>query len=427
MQHSEELKSQKILVVDGSRVVRASLVRCVSKNHNVCEAYDGETAWQSVVLDSSIIAVISGLGIASEEGSYLLERIRSNRLARINSLPFYLLASDNLSSNERERAKRLGVTAFIPKKAPAATVDQLFAPPATMLKEIDIAAADKESDISPGGESDIDMVGKETDVGRDSTVGLGDLKARMERLDSLGAPIPAKAMPLLNVPPEVEQRHGDGRLKRCLEQHLKKEAEAQPTASALIFGIDDYALLCERFGQRIADKVVDKFSRLLRSKIGPQESLLPLADGRIGIAGNIGRDQCTVFARRVCKALASATLTVGGKQIQATVSAGIAAMPQDGSGLSAEELFYLALSRLDAAMAAGGNRMVYASDGGRNLRQGEFIARLASLLTTSSPEAEMPCKSWLRSICMACQDARPEGQPAPCEVDAPGGSAGMAR
>ena len=426
MQHSEELKSQKILVVDGSRVVRASLVRCVSKNHNVCEAYDGETAWQSVVLDSSIIAVISGLGIASEEGSYLLERIRSNRLARINSLPFYLLASDNLSSNERERAKRLGVTAFIPKKAPAATMEQLFAPPDMADKETDIETAGRESDIAMGSESDIDMVGKETDVGRDSTVGLGDLRARMERVDSLGMPT-HPAMPVASMDPEIEQRYGDGPLKRCLGQHLKKEAEAQPTASALIFGIDDYASLCERFGQRVADKVVDKFFRLLRSKIGPQESLLPLADGRIGIAGNIGRDQCTVFARRVCKALASATLTVGGKQIQATVSAGIAAMPQDGSGLSAEELFYLALSRLDAAMAAGGNRMVYASDGGRNLRQGEFIARLASLLTTSSPEAEMPCKSWLRSICMACQDARPEGQPAPCEVDAPGGSAGMAR
>ncbi|MDR1995856.1 diguanylate cyclase domain-containing protein [Azonexus sp.] len=407
MQRSEKLKPQKILVVDGSRVVRASLVRCVSKSHDVCEAHDGESAWQSVVLDTSIIAVISGLGVASEDGSDLVERIRTNRLARINGLPFYLLASDNLSDNERERAKRLGVTALIPKKAPAATLAELFAPPDTV-----------------GKETDIGTVGKETDVGRDSTVGFGDLRARLERLDSLGASIPAKVIPVVGPDHEAGQRPSDGRLKRCLEQHLKKEAESHPTASALIFGIDDYASLCERFGQRIADKVVDKFSRLLRGKIGAQESLLPLADGRIGIAGNIGREQCAIFARRVCKALSAATLSVGGKQIKATVSAGIAAMPQDGSGLSAEELFYLALSRLDAAMAAGGNRIVYAHDGGRNLRQGEFIARLATLLTTSSPEAEMPCKSWLRSICVACHDARPEGEPAPCEVDVPNGSAG---
>ncbi len=407
MQRSEKLKSQKILVVDSSRVVRASLVRCVSKSHSVCEAHDGESAWQNVVLDTSIIAVISGLGVASEEGSDLIERIRTNRLARINGLPFYLLTSDNLSSNERERAKRLGVTAFIPKKAPAATLAELFAPPDTVDKDTDTGT-----------------VGKETDVGRDSTVGLDDLRLRLDRLDSLGASTPAKAG---GTDRELGQRPSDGRLKRCLEQHLKKEANGHPTASALIFGIDGYASLCERFGQRIADKVVDKFSRLLRGKIGAQESLLPLADGRIGIAGNIGREQCAVFARRVCKALSAATLSVGGKQIKATVSAGIAAMPQDGSGLSAEELFYLALSRLDAAMVAGGNRIVYAHDGGRNLRQGEFIARLASLLTASSPEAEMPCKSWLRSICMACHNTRPEGQPAPCEVDEPSGSNGTTR
>ncbi|MDR0775483.1 MAG: diguanylate cyclase [Azonexus sp.] len=400
MQRSEMLKPQKILVVDGSRVVRASLVRCLSKSHDICEAHDGESAWQSVVLDTSIIAVISGLGAASEEGSDLIERIRTNRLARISGLPLYLLASDNFSDSERERAKRLGVTAFIPKKTLAVTLAELFAPPDAV-----------------GSETDVGTVGKETDIGRDSTVGLDDLRARLDRLDSLGASTPAKAV---GTDHEPGQRPGDGRLKRCLEQHLK--ADGHPTASALIFGVDGYVSLCERFGQRIADKVVDKFSRLLRGKIGAQESLLPLADGRIGIAGNIGREQCAVFARRVCKALAAATLSVGGKQIRATVSAGIAAMPQDGNGLSAEELFYLALSRLDAAMAAGGNRIVYAHDGGRNLRQGEFIARLASLLTTSSPEAEMPCKSWLRSICMACHDARPEGQPAPCEVDVPNGS-----
>ncbi|MCL2636233.1 MAG: response regulator, partial [Betaproteobacteria bacterium] len=223
MQRSEKPKSPKILIVDGSRVVRASLVRCVNKSHDVCEAHDSGSAWQSVVLDTSIIAVISGLGVASEDGLDLIERIRTNRLARINSLPFYLLASDNLSDNECERAKRLGVTAFIPKKAPAATLAELFSPP--------------------------DTVGKETDVGRDSTVGLGDLRARIERLDSLGASTPAKSV---GADQEIGQRPSDGRLKRCLGQHLKKDTDGRPTACALIFGVDDYALLCERFGQRIA-------------------------------------------------------------------------------------------------------------------------------------------------------------------------------
>ncbi|MCL2345778.1 MAG: hypothetical protein FWC58_08000, partial [Desulfobulbus sp.] len=188
MQGSEKIKSQKILVVDGSRVVRASLARCVSQSHEVCEARDGGSAWQSVVLDASIVAVISGLGVASEDGADLLEHIRSNRLDRIRNLPFYLLASDNLSNNERERAKRLGVTAFIPKKAPAATLAELLTPK--------------------------DTVGEETDIGRDSAVGLGDFGARMEGMASLGASAPAKPVPAADMGREAGPRPGDDRLKR---------------------------------------------------------------------------------------------------------------------------------------------------------------------------------------------------------------------
>jgi GGDEF domain-containing protein len=226
-------------------------------------------------------------------------------------------------------------------------------------------------------------------------------------------------VPEVSIGHEIGRQLDDGRLKHRPEQRQQKEI-AHPAASVLIFGFDDYPGLCKRFNQRIANKVVEKFFGLLRSKVRVQESLLPLADGRIGIAlDNVDREQCAVFARRVCKALATATLSVGGQQVKATVSAGIAAIPRDGEGLSAEGLFYLALSRLDAAVAAGGNRIIDADSEGRNLRQGEFIARLASLLTASAQEAEMPCKNWLRSICVACHDARPEGQPTPC------GSTGM--
>ncbi len=388
MHRDDMLKTQKILVVDGSRVVRASLARCVSKSHGVCEAHDGESAWHSLVLDASIVAVIAGAAVVNQDGSSLLERVRTNRLPRISHLPFYMLVSDTLPESERQRAQQQGVTAFIPKKAPAATLAELLGPCQAPL-------------------------GSETEVGRDSSVGLDDFGARMERLTGLGVAPSAPAMPA--AADEGGAPAKGKRQKHCLENDLRQVAASQPAASVLIFGIDGYASLCECFGRRMADKVVDKFSRLLRSKIRAQESLLPLAEGRVGIAlGGIDRQQCTTFARRVCKALAAATLSVGGERIKATVSAGVAATPEDGNGLSAEELFYLASNRLESAVAAGGNRVVEVSGGGRNLRQGEFIARLASLLTASSPQAEMPCKSWLNSICIACHEARPKGQPTPC-------------
>ncbi|MCL2523429.1 MAG: diguanylate cyclase [Betaproteobacteria bacterium] len=381
MERSDKLKSQKILVVDGSRTVRALLVRCVRKSHSVGEAQDGAAAWHSLVLDASIVAVISGLNIASADGAGLLERIRASRLPRINTLPFYQLASDNLDASEHEHARQLGVTAFIPKKDPAAMLSELLAPPP----------------------ADID-----TDVGRYSTIGLDDLKVRMEHVAGLETAAGGD---------EIEQPPGERELKHCLEQYLNKEA-GSPTASVLIFGIDGYGALCQHFGRRIGEKVVDKLSGLLRSKTNAKESLMLLGDGRIGIASNhIDREQCTTFARRICKALAAATLSVGREQIKVTVSAGIAATQEDGVSISAEELFHLASSRLDAAATAGGNRVVNASDGGQSLRREEFIARLASLLTASPTVGEMPCKNWVNSICAVCRDARPKGQPTPCEIE----------
>lgn len=401
MHGSDMVKSQKILVVDGSRVVRASLARCLRKSHAVCEEQDGESAWQSLVLDPSIVAVISGLGIAGLDGSGLIERIRASRLSRISGLPFYLLASDSLPESERQRARQLGVTAFIPKAAPAATLAQLLDPQRAVASE-DVAMAE---------------------IGLISDIGLGDFDSRMGRLAGLG-PAHATGRPAKAGSDEGERLQAERTARRCLEQRLVKGANS-PMASVLIFGIDGYADLCERFGQRIAERVVNKFSGLLGGKIRAQETVLHLADGRIGIvSSNIEREQCAAFARRVCKALAAATISLGGQQVTATVSAGVAAVPQDGSGLSAEELFYLATSRLEAAAAAGGNQVVQTSVGAKNLRQEEFIARLKDLLTASTPAATMSCKSWLRSICIACRDSRPEGEPSPCSASLSGGLCG---
>ncbi|MDR2188739.1 MAG: diguanylate cyclase [Azonexus sp.] len=332
----EAQKAQKILIVDASRVVRASLSHSVRSHYSVSEADDGEKAWHSLVLDSKIVAVISGLSLTDRDGAGLLEQIRGNRLSRISSLPFYQLASDNLSEAERQHALQLGVTAFIPKTMPAATLGEL-------LEAV-------EKNIAAG-------------VGHSSTIGLDDLGARMKRMAGLGTDIVRPTAGADETEPHAAEQAE-------LVPRLPEEqpgAASGSTACALIFGIDDYGMLRGRFGQRIADKVVIKFSTLLRSKIRAKENLQLLADGRIGITLNrVDREQCVTFARRVCKALAAATISVGGQQIKATVSAGVAAAPQDGGDLSAEALFALALGRLEAAVAAGGNRIFQVGGSGEN-------------------------------------------------------------
>jgi two-component system, cell cycle response regulator len=399
MHASDRVKSQKVLVVDASRVVRASLSRCLAKTHVVCEESDGESAWQSLVLDASIVAVISGLDITGIEGAGLVERMRASKLARINAMPFYQLASESLAENLRQSARRLGVSDFIPKASPAGTLERLFSA-APMVGEV---------------ENGTDIFGMETDVG------LGDLSSRFGRLASLDvAPLIADSL-------SVKGKRGVEKklLERAVQSGVEQPAEGATAlnASVLIFGIDDYAGLCQRLGVKMGEKIVARFSGLLAGKVRSPEDVLHLSDGRVGIvSSHVDREHCTAFARRVCKALAAATIALGDKVVKATASAGVAAVPQDGVALSAEELFYLASSRLEAAHAAGGSRVVNSSvGGGRNLSQAEFIDRLKGLLVTASPVTEMSCKSWLRSICIACRNSRPDGEPPPCSASVASG------
>lgn len=419
MHGSDMTKSQKILVVDASRVVRAMLARCVGKTHAVCEESDGESAWQSLVLDASIVAVISGLDVAGVDGAGLVERMRVSKLARINDMPVFLLASDSFLEADRQRARRLGVTGFIPKASPAEAVFRLLA------GSLHSHAGQKEKAPEPhpdGAEDD----GAAIEIASPTDIGLSDLSSRMGRL--VGLDDAAGSNGKAGTPggdAEYERRLAERTAARCLELRLS-DAPGTPMVSVLIFGIDGYAELCERFGQKTAEKVVGKFSGLLAGKIRAEENVLHLTDGRIGIVStNVDREQCASFAKRVCKALAAATIWLGGKQVKATVSAGVAAVPEDGSALSAEELLYLASSRLDAAFAAGGNQVAFASVvSGNNLRQEEFIDRLKALLTTSSPAVAMSCKSWLRSVCVACRESRPEGEPPPCSASLASGLCG---
>lgn len=395
MNVSEEVKSSKVLVVDGSRVVRASLARCLAKTHLVCEESDGESAWQSLVLDSSIVAVISGLDVLAPDGAGLVERMRASKLARINTMPFYQLASESLADEVRQRALQFGVTGFIPKSSPSRAIERLFGEKAE--------AADADSDA--------DFFSMQTDIA------LGDLSSRFGRLTSLDV------KPLIADSLSVRGKRGEHQSvqARAAQNGIDSAADgaAPGNASVLIFGIDNYAGLCQQFGNAAGEKMVARFSGLLSSKVSAPEDVLRLSDGRIGIvSSHVDRELCTAFARRVCKALAAATITLGGRELKATVSAGVAAIPQDGLALSAEELFYLASSRLEAAHLAGGNRVVFRSvGGGKNLRQTEFIDRLKGLMATASPAAEMSCKSWLRSICIACRNSRPEGEPPPCSAN----------
>jgi CheY-like chemotaxis protein len=111
----------RVLIVDDSRMVRATLIKHIRSHYDYREEGDGEAAWQVVVLDHAIQAIICDLSMPVLDGFGLLARIRNSRLARIRQLPVIMISGDEDEAS-RERAKALGVSDFIMKGAGATEV-----------------------------------------------------------------------------------------------------------------------------------------------------------------------------------------------------------------------------------------------------------------------------------------------------------------
>lgn len=408
--------SQKLLVVDSSRVVRASLAKHLRERFEVLEESGGESAWQSLVLDPSITAVISGLDIATLEGASLIERLRASKLARLNKLPFFLLVSDSFAALAKNRALQLGVSDFILKGTTAKAIKHIF----DCLKEpggVDIAQdAGKASAGKSQSGPDIPE-----DQGQ-SDIGFGDFVSRIDRMVGLTNQVAAKDSSEQPAVIERDDHHPAGaRSEQCLQELLSSTVGSEPVG-VLVFGLDAYDDLKSRYGQAAADKVVMKFSCLLSGKIREEDRIGQLADGRIAIVSpTAGREQCASFAWRVCRALAAAHISVQGQRVETTVSAGLAGKPEDSAAASTEELLRLAMSRLDGAIRAGGNRVVYTSGcGGNNVDQDEFIARLRDLLANVAPDTVLSCKGWVTSVCVACRQSVKAGKTSACPSGAGG-------
>ena len=68
----------RILVVDDSRLARMALASKLRGTYQVHEESDGESAWQKLLVDPSISAVISDLQMPRLDGAGLVQRVRAS-------------------------------------------------------------------------------------------------------------------------------------------------------------------------------------------------------------------------------------------------------------------------------------------------------------------------------------------------------------
>lgn len=377
-------KLQRVLVVDASKLVRASLAKYLKGHFEIVEDADGESAWQTLVLDSSIVAVISGNSLAVLDGVGLVERMRENRLCRLNRMPFFMLVSDSFSEAERQGARLCGVSDFIPKGMAGKEINALVR---SFVEQLPLLQNRRPED----GASTAPAVAVHFS-GERSLIGATDIMGEVGRL----AGLPDRAADE-HVQAKKERifldRHG---LAQCLKGRPSGNAAAAPVG-LLVFGLDGYDMLVSRYGKELAQRVTQKISNMLADKIRLEDSIGYLAAGRIAIiAPHTDIALCSGFASRVCKALAAAQISLRGQRLGMTVSIGIAALPDDGDSLSGQELLALALSRLNEAMHAGGNRVQAGNADSAGAGQPaagpqEFLRRLQDLLASVAPETLDAC------------------------------------
>jgi two-component system cell cycle response regulator len=292
----------RILIVDDSRVVRMSLIQHLKGHYEVREEGDGEAAWQTLVVDHSIRAVISDLQMPKLNGYELLERLRTSKLRRLQQLPFILVSGEE-TEDERVKARDLGVSDFVTKGAGGTEV-------LTRLNNL-LALTSTRENLDAGREQ---MV-------QDPVSGLFTRKY----LELQAAQAMSHA-----------SRHG-------------------VDVSVMVLGFDGFSGICERLGEQVAEQVANRFAKMLGGKMRHEDSLGHFGRGQFAVVSpGTAPAFCATFAERVREAVEVARLSVQGQTIALTVSIGLASVPTDQAA-SASALLDLAGQRMETAMQAGGN------------------------------------------------------------------------
>lgn len=324
-----------ILIVDDSRVVRTTLIQHLKGSYQIREEADGDAAWQTLILDHSIQAVISDLNMPKVNGFELLERLRSSKLRRLQELPFILVSGEE-TEEDRARAREIGVSDFITKGVGSSEI-------LLRLNHL-LALANAREDLDAGRER---MV-------QDPKSGLYTKKfVELQTAQAIAH----------------TTRHGG-------------------ESSLMVLGFDGFTALGERLGSEVAAEIGNRFARMLAGKIRQEDSLGHFGAGQYAIISpGTAPAYCATFAERVRQAVEVARLSVQGQTVAVTVSIGLAGVPND-QATSAAALLELAGARMRQAMQQGGNRIV--AGGVVAATRTISLQHALELLASNRPEAVKP-------------------------------------
>lgn len=269
---TETLALPKILIVDDSRMVRASIIKNIKGRFDIREEGDGEAGWQTLLLDAGIQVLISDLTMPKLDGYGLLQRIRDSSISRIRDLPVIMISGDE-DESARNRAKECGATDFITKGIGTA---ELLARLEALIK---LAQA----------RNDLENMSRQVMIDPESGLPTGEYLKQQGR----------QALALA-------QRRGD---------------EVSVIAVEILF-FDD---LVAKYGQAVGEQLIRQFRTVLSKRIRLEDTVSQTGPSQFSVVcPGIDPADALAFTQRLDQTIRRATISYRGERVEIGLKFGIA-------------------------------------------------------------------------------------------------------
>jgi diguanylate cyclase (GGDEF)-like protein len=105
----------RILVVDDSRLIRASFVKFLGEEFDIEQCEDGVQAWELLQQDQGFNLIFSDLAMPKLDGYQLLEKIRGSDNPNIAEIPVIIVTGKEDGEEAKDRFLSLGATDLVSK------------------------------------------------------------------------------------------------------------------------------------------------------------------------------------------------------------------------------------------------------------------------------------------------------------------------
>ncbi len=298
-----------VLLIDDSRMVRASIAKHLKDVYEVQEAGDGEEGWQKLLAEPRVKVVITDLSMPHLDGYQLLERIRICKISRIREVPVMMISGSEEES-ERKRATDLGATDFITKG-----------------------------------------------------IGTAEVLARIEALSEL-----ARAKEELNATRVAlaEQATTDPVTQTFTMGYMVKQGSAMYSyarrhkipVAVMRLGLDEFEELRQRVGDAVADQILSAVAKLVNSRMRKEDCVARTGPAEFGIMSpSATAAAAEVFAQRLVVEIDAAKISWQGQTLKIRASIGACDSAIE-TVESFADLLVIAQERMLQARSYGGGRVI---------------------------------------------------------------------